>query len=42
MRYGCRSKFGYLKVDLAFALKRSEVGAEFRKYLNEYKNIIGK
>jgi len=42
VRYDCGSKLGYLKANLAFALKHPEVGAEFRKYLKQNKNIIGK
>lgn len=33
MRYDCGSKLGYLKANLAYALKHDEVGADFRKYL---------
>jgi UTP--glucose-1-phosphate uridylyltransferase len=33
-RYDCGSKLGYLKANLAFALKHPEVGAEFKNYLN--------
>jgi UTP--glucose-1-phosphate uridylyltransferase len=33
VRYDCGSKMGYLKANLAFALKHPEVGAEFRAYL---------
>lgn len=32
-RYDCGSKMGYLKANLAFALKHPEVGTEFRRYL---------
>jgi UTP--glucose-1-phosphate uridylyltransferase len=42
VRYDCGSKLGYLKANLAYALKHPEVGAEFLKYLKENKNIIGK
>lgn len=33
VRYDCGSKLGYLKANLAYALKHAEVGADFRKYL---------
>jgi UTP--glucose-1-phosphate uridylyltransferase len=33
-RYDCGSKLGYLKANLAFALKHPEVGAECKAYLN--------
>lgn len=33
VRYDCGSKLGYLKANLAYALKHPEVGADFRKYL---------
>ena len=33
VRYDCGSKLGYLKANIAFALKHREVGAEFRNYL---------
>ncbi|MGH8772291.1 MAG: UTP--glucose-1-phosphate uridylyltransferase GalU [Burkholderiales bacterium] len=33
-RYDCGSKLGYLKANLAFALKHPEVGEDFRNYLN--------
>lgn len=33
IRYDCGSKLGYLKANLAYALKHPEVGADFRKYL---------
>ena len=33
IRYDCGSKIGYLKANLAYALKHPEVGAEFRRYL---------
>jgi UTP--glucose-1-phosphate uridylyltransferase len=33
VRYDCGSKLGYLKANIAFALKHQEVGAEFRNYL---------
>ncbi len=33
VRYDCGSKIGYLKANLAFALKHPEVGAEFRRHL---------
>jgi UTP--glucose-1-phosphate uridylyltransferase len=35
MRYDCGSKLDYLKANLAFAVKHSEIGAEFRRYLEE-------
>ena len=33
IRYDCGSKLGYLKANLAFALKHPEIGTELRKYL---------
>lgn len=33
-RYDCGSKLGYLKANLAFALKHPEVGREFKQYLD--------
>jgi UTP--glucose-1-phosphate uridylyltransferase len=33
VRYDCGSKLGYLKANIAFALKHQEVGTEFRNYL---------
>ncbi|HSN40367.1 MAG TPA: UTP--glucose-1-phosphate uridylyltransferase GalU [Burkholderiales bacterium] len=33
VRYDCGTKLGYLKANLAFALKHPEVGTEFRSYL---------
>ena len=33
VRYDCGSKLGYLKANLAFAVKHPEVGADFREYL---------
>ena len=33
VRYDCGSKLGYLKANLAFAVKHPEIGAEFRSYL---------
>jgi UTP--glucose-1-phosphate uridylyltransferase len=41
-RYDCGTKLGYLKANLAFALKHPEVGAEFRKYLKEKRYRIPK
>jgi len=35
VRYDCGSKLGYLKANLAFALKHPEVGTEFRNYLEK-------
>jgi UTP--glucose-1-phosphate uridylyltransferase len=35
VRYDCGSKLGYLKANLAYALKHAEVGADFRKYLKD-------
>ena len=35
VRYDCGSKLGYLKANLAYALKHPEVGAEFRKHLKK-------
>jgi UTP--glucose-1-phosphate uridylyltransferase len=32
-RYDCGSKVGYLKANVAFALKHPEVAAELRKYM---------
>lgn len=40
VRYDCGSKIGFLKATVDFALKHSEVKAEFKKYLKErVKNI---
>ncbi len=33
VRYDCGSKLGYLKANLAYALKHPEVGTDFRRYL---------
>lgn len=38
-RYDCGSKLGYLKANVAFALKHPEVGSELRRYM---KNMISK
>jgi len=35
VRYDCGSKLGYLKANIAFALRHSEVGVEFRNYLKK-------
>jgi len=35
VRYDCGSKLGYLKANVAFALKHPEVGVEFRNYLSK-------
>jgi UTP--glucose-1-phosphate uridylyltransferase len=35
-RYDCGSKLGYLKANLAYALKHPEVGVEFREYLGTF------
>jgi UTP--glucose-1-phosphate uridylyltransferase len=32
-RYDCGSKLGYLKAQVAFALKHEELGADFASYL---------
>ncbi|HTP95745.1 MAG TPA: UTP--glucose-1-phosphate uridylyltransferase GalU [Burkholderiales bacterium] len=34
-RYDCGSKLGYMKANVAYALKHPEVGAEFREHLHE-------
>jgi UTP--glucose-1-phosphate uridylyltransferase len=36
-RYDCGSKLGYLEATVGFGLKHPETGAEFRKFLAEYK-----
>ena len=33
VRYDCGAKMGYLQANIQFALKHSEVGAEFKRYL---------
>lgn len=35
VRYDCGSKLGYLKANLAFAIKHPEVGKDMRNYLNK-------
>ena len=40
-RYDCGSKLGYLKANLAFALKHPEVGQEFKDYLNSLGCRVG-
>ena len=35
IRYDCGSKLGYLKAQVAFGLKHSEIQAEFSAYLKE-------
>jgi UTP--glucose-1-phosphate uridylyltransferase len=37
VRYDCGSKLGYLQANLQFALKHTEVGADFRSYLRSIK-----
>jgi UTP--glucose-1-phosphate uridylyltransferase len=39
VRYDCGAKMGYLQANLQFALKHSEVGAEFKRYL---RTVAGK
>lgn len=36
-RYDCGSKLGYLQATVGFGLKHPEIGAEFKKFLTEYK-----
>ena len=40
-RYDCGSKIGYLKANIAFALKHPEVASELRKYMKVVASKLG-